>query len=165
MFDFIHGRRLFCSFSDPLHVFREAFEALTAGGVLEMQDVIFDFRSFDDSLKGTALEGWAKKLQEAFRSKGIELAWVSDHRKDLETVGFENIKQIEFNWPVGIWPKKPNLKTLGRRCQANILDMLFAISIFPLTELRQYSISVKAVQLRLAMIREEFSHLNTHPYL
>ncbi|KAH6701342.1 S-adenosyl-L-methionine-dependent methyltransferase [Leptodontidium sp. MPI-SDFR-AT-0119] len=36
LFDFIYGRMLFCSFSDLLHVFREAFKALTAGGVIEM---------------------------------------------------------------------------------------------------------------------------------
>lgn len=156
---------LFCSFSDPLHVFREAFNSLSAGGVIEMQDVIYDFRSFDDSLKGTALEEWANKLQEAFKSNGIDLACASKYRNHLETVGFENIEHTDFNWPVGIWPKKPKLKTLGRWCQANILKMLFAISIIPLTEHRQPSMSVEAVQLLLARVRKDLRNPNIHAYL
>ncbi|KAH6661710.1 hypothetical protein B0J14DRAFT_611792 [Halenospora varia] len=82
---------LFCSFSDPLHVFKEAFKALAARGVLKMQDVIFDFRSPNDLLKGSVLEEWAKKLKEAFGSKGIDLTCVSGYRNYLEAVGFENI--------------------------------------------------------------------------
>jgi hypothetical protein len=71
---------LFCSFSDSLHVFKEAFKALAAGGVLEMQDAIFDFRSPDDSLslKGT------KNLKEAFGLRGIDLTCVSNYRNYLE---------------------------------------------------------------------------------
>jgi hypothetical protein len=153
---------LFCSFSDSLYVFREAFEALTAGGVLEMQDVIFDFRSFDDLLKGSALEEWAKKLQEAFGSKGIDLACVSKYRNYLETVGFEDIKQTDFCWPVGIWPKKSNLKVLGRWCQANISDLLYAILIVPLTE---HGMSTEAVQVLLARVQQDLDNPGIHAYL
>ncbi len=116
MFDFIYGRMLFCSFSDPLHVFTEAFKALTARGVIEIQDLIFNFRSFNGLLKGSALEEWAKKLKEAFRSKGIDLACASKYRSYLETVGFKDIKQTDFYWLVGDWPNKSNLKSLGRWC-------------------------------------------------
>ncbi|PVH69139.1 S-adenosyl-L-methionine-dependent methyltransferase [Cadophora sp. DSE1049] len=104
-FDFIHGRSLFHSFSDPLHIFREAFRTLADGGILEIQDVIFDFRSPDDSLKGSALEEWSKKLEEAFESRGIDLTCVSSYRNYFEEVGFEDIQQEEFAWPVGTWPK------------------------------------------------------------
>jgi len=60
---------LFCSFSDLFRIFNESFKALTAGRVVKMQDVVFDFRSLDESSKGSALEEWAKKLKEAFMSR------------------------------------------------------------------------------------------------
>ncbi|KAH7370298.1 S-adenosyl-L-methionine-dependent methyltransferase, partial [Rhexocercosporidium sp. MPI-PUGE-AT-0058] len=125
-FDFIHGRMLFCSFSNPLHVFKEAFKALTARGVMEMQDLVFEFL----------------KIKEAFASKGIDLTSASRYRNYLETVGFEDIQQQEFIWPVGTWPTDQKSKYLGWLCQRNILDMLFAISIVPLTE--YYSMSEEA---------------------
>ncbi|PVH70685.1 S-adenosyl-L-methionine-dependent methyltransferase [Cadophora sp. DSE1049] len=108
-FDFIHGRSLFHSFSDPLHIFQEAFRTLAGGGILEMQDVIFDFRSPNDSLKGSALEEWSKKLEEAFKSKGIDLTCVSNYRNYFEVVGFEDIQQEEFTWPVGTWTNDDNI--------------------------------------------------------
>ncbi|PVH74938.1 S-adenosyl-L-methionine-dependent methyltransferase [Cadophora sp. DSE1049] len=164
-FDFIHGRMLFCSFSNPLHVFREAFKALTAGGVVEMQDPIFEFRSPDGSLEGSALETWAKKVKEAFGSKGIDLTSASRYRNYLEAVGFEDIQQQEFIWPVGTWPNDQHFKTLGWWCRANILDMLFAISIVPLTEHQQHSMSEEAVQLLLARVREDLRDPKIHAYL
>ncbi|KAH7378961.1 methyltransferase domain-containing protein [Cadophora sp. MPI-SDFR-AT-0126] len=163
-FDFIYGRMLFCSFSDPLHVFREAFKALTAGGIIEMQDLIFDFRSDDDSLKGSALETWAKKVKEAFGSKGIDLTSASRYRNYLENVGFEDIQQQKFIWPVGTWPDDQDSKTLGSWCRENILKMLFAISIVPLTE-QQHSMSEEAVQLLLARVREDLRDPKIHAYL
>lgn len=162
-FDFIHGRMLFCSFSDPLHVFREAFKALAAGGVIEMQDLIFDFRSSDGSLGGSALETWAKKVKEAFGSKGIDLTSASRYSNYLHAVGFEEIGQKEFSWPVGTWPKGKKFKTLGWWCRQNILEMLFAISIVPLTE--QHSMSREAVELLLVRVREDLRNQHIHAYL
>ncbi|KAH8674379.1 S-adenosyl-L-methionine-dependent methyltransferase [Tricladium varicosporioides] len=160
-FDLIHGRMLFCSFPDPLHVFREAFKALAAGGVLEMQDLIFDFRSSDGSLKGSALERWAKELREAFRLKGIDLTCVSKYRNYFEAAGFQDIEQKGYFWPVGTWPKRQNLQTLGWWCRKNIWDMLYAISIVPLTQ----SMSPEAVELLLMEVRKDLHDPDIHAYL
>lgn len=164
-FDFIHGRMLFCSFSNPLHVFKEAFKALTAGGIIEMQDLIFEFRSPDGSLEGSALETWAKKVTEAFASKGIDLTSASTYRNHLEAVGFEDIEQQEFFWPVGTWPKDLRLKTLGLWCRDNILGILFAISIVPLTEHQKHSMSPVAIEVLLARVRADLGNPDIHAYL
>ncbi|CZS94298.1 uncharacterized protein RCO7_10326 [Rhynchosporium graminicola] len=74
----------------------EAFKALAAGGIIEMQDVIFEFRSPDHSLEGSALATWAEKVKSAFGSKGIDLTSASRYKNDLETAGFEDIHQKEF---------------------------------------------------------------------
>ena len=164
-FDLIHARMVFCCFPDPLHIFKEAFKALAAGGVLEMQDVIFDFRSPDNSLKDSAIEKWMEKLKKAFESRGIDLTCVLRYKDYLEAAGFENIQQEEFLWPVGTWLKGKNLENLGRWCQANILDMLHAISIVPLTEYGPQSMSEEAVYLLLADVRKELCDTSIHTYL
>ena len=156
---------LFCSFSNPLHVFKEAFKALTAGGIIEMQDLIFEFRSPDGSLEGSALETWAKKVTEAFASKGIDLTSASRYRNHLEAVGFEDIEQQEFFWPVGTWPKDIRLKTLGLWCRDNILGILFAISIVPLTEHQKHSMSPVAIEVLLARVRADLGNPDIHAYL
>ncbi|CZT52262.1 uncharacterized protein RSE6_13554 [Rhynchosporium secalis] len=164
-FDFIHGRMLFCSFSDPLHVFKEAFKALAAGGVIEMQELIFDFQSLDHSLERSALATWAKKVTAAFGSRGIDLTSASRYKNVLETVGFEDVHQKEFIWPVGAWPREPELKSLGLYCLANILEMLFAMSIVPLTEHYQHSMSVEEVELLLVQVRKDLKNPEMHAYL
>ncbi|CZT07023.1 uncharacterized protein RAG0_12613 [Rhynchosporium agropyri] len=164
-FDFIHGRMLFCSFSDPLHVFREAFKALSPGGVIEMQELIFDLRCSDHSLEGSALATWARKVKAAFRSRGIDLTSASRYKNDLETAGFEDIHQKEFIWPIGSWSTDPKLKSLGSRCQANIWDMLFAISIVPLIEHYQPSMSVEEVELLLVQVRKDLQNPDMQAYL
>ena len=159
---------LFCSFSNPLHIFEEAFKALSDGGVLEIQDVIFEFRSFDDnsdSLKGSALEDWAKRLKDAFGSRGIDLTCASSYKNHLETVGFEDIKQKEFLWPIGTWPEKKNLKEWGQWCQMDILDMLEAISIVPLTEHGPHRMSQQAVEVLLARVRKDLRNPSIHAHL
>jgi hypothetical protein len=156
---------LFCSFTDPLHIFKEAFKALAPGGVLEMQDVIFDFRSPDDSLKGSALERWARKLKEAFILKGIDVTCVSKYRNYLEIAGFEDIQEEEFQWPIGKWSTEQALRDLGGWCLLNIWDMLHAISIVPLTESGPHSMSVEAVEVLLAKVRKNLFDPSIHAYL
>ncbi len=130
-----------------------------------MQDLIFEFRSPDGSLEGSALETWAKKVTEAFASKGIDLTSASRYRNHLEAVGFEDIEQQEFSWPVGTWPQGISLKILGLWCQENILDILFAISIVPLTEHQQHSMSREAVELLLVRVREDLRNPHIYAYL
>lgn len=130
-----------------------------------MQDLIFDFGSLDDSLKGSALETWEKKLKEAFGSKGIDLTSASRYKNYLETVGYRDIQQEEFFWPVSTWPEEQELKILGKWCRENILNMLFAISIVALTEHQQHSMSVEEVQSLLGRVREDIHNPNIHAYL
>ena len=96
-----------------------------------MQDFIFDFRSPDDSLKGSALQEWSKMLDEASKSKGIDLTCVSNYSNYFEEVGFEDIQQKEYALPMGIWAEGKSRKIVGQRCQANVLDLqLFILNEF-----------------------------------
>lgn len=69
-FDFIHGRALLTCFADPAVVFKRAYDALEPGGYFEMQDIMFQPQSIDDTVKGTALEKWNSKLLEGARKIG-----------------------------------------------------------------------------------------------
>lgn len=164
-FDFIHGRSLFHCFSNPVHIFQEAFRTLADGGILEMQDFIFDFRSPDDSLKGSALQEWSKLLDEAFKSKGIDLTCVSNYRNYFEEVGFEDIQQKEFALPVGSWAEGESRKILGHWCQANILELLDAISLLPLTTCQPKVMSLQAVEVLLERVRHDLQDPDIHAYL
>ena len=130
-----------------------------------MQDVIFDFRSDDASLHGTALEELTMKLKVEFRSKGIDLTCASSYRNFMETVGLESIQQTGFYWPVGTWPQDKHRKNLGKWCQANLLRILHAISIVPLTEHGPYRMSKEAVEVLLARVRRDLRDPEIHAYL
>jgi len=130
-----------------------------------MQDLIFNFQSDDDSVKGSALEIWTEGLKEAFGSKGIDLTSVSKYRSYLESAGFEKIKQEEFRWPVGTWSDSHDPKKLGSHCQTNILDMRHAISIIPLTTCQTQSMPLEAVELLLEEVKKALLDPNIHAYL
>ena len=96
---------------------------------------------------------------------GIDLTSASRYRNHLEAVGFEDIEQQEFFWPVGTWPKDLRLKTLGLWCRDNILGILFAISIVPLTEHQKHSMSPVAIEVLLARVRADLGNPDIHAYL
>jgi hypothetical protein len=51
-FSYVHGRLLAFAFTNPIAIFRKAFNALEPGGWFEMQDPAAPLRSIDGTIDG-----------------------------------------------------------------------------------------------------------------
>lgn len=112
-FDYIHGRLMVFGFSDPLAVFRKAFNALSPGGYFEMQDLCSPIRSFDNSLDGSAMVRCSNLLIEACQKRGIDLTVPKKYKEMMQSVGFVDVKEVVVEWPVGTWAKSEYHKRIG----------------------------------------------------
>jgi hypothetical protein len=61
--------------------------------------------------------------------------------------------------------KNEHFKNVGTWCLANILDMLHAISIVPLTESGPHGMSVEVVEVPLARVRKDLHNPSIRAYL
>jgi hypothetical protein len=112
-FSYIHGRLMAFAFADPLSIFRKAFAALHPGGYFEMQDLCTPIRSFDDSLSGSAMIKCSNLIIEACQKRGIDLTIPKRYKEMMESVGFVDVKEVVFEWPIGTWAKSEYHKKIG----------------------------------------------------
>lgn len=82
---------------------------------LEVQDISFHLRSNDRSLpEDSALAQWAGYMLQASVALGAPLDSVECVRDIMLDVGFQDVQQKAYAWPINTWPKDPHLKRLGK---------------------------------------------------
>lgn len=87
---------------------------LNPGGSVEIQDILFDLRSDDNTLpEDSALKQWSQYMLEASIKLGAPLDSILTVKPFLEEVGFVDIQQRASCWPMTWWPKDPRFKKIG----------------------------------------------------
>ncbi|KAI1816112.1 S-adenosyl-L-methionine-dependent methyltransferase [Poronia punctata] len=110
--DFIHARGLAGGVSDWPGLFKQAYEKLKPGGLLEWSEMaiqIFDFDSNlgDAELCPKFLESW----RDAAKRNNIDFSPSPNGPLWLVEAGFENIVQRTEIIPVGDWAQDENMRT------------------------------------------------------
>ena len=98
---------------------------------MEVQDVMSPLRCADDTLKGTALDRWGHLLLEASVKLGVPVDSASTVKKIMEEVGYEDVVETVYQWPLNRWPADKRMKELGvshfaNQSEANIPRSLVA---------------------------------------
>jgi Methyltransferase domain len=161
-FDYIHGRFLVLCFKDAAPVFQKAFNALKPGGYFEMQDCL-TLTCVDSSGEGTQLMRWVSLMLEAATKLGRDWDKVKKYKRWMEDVGFVDIKETIFAWPMNTWPRGRHHKTLGVWAGQNLKDGLEGFSVAPFT--RAYGWTVDEVKALLADVRRDLDDRNIHAYM
>jgi hypothetical protein len=87
---------------------------LNPGGSVEIQDILFDLRSDDNTLpEDSALKKWSQYMLEASINLGAPLDSILSVKPFLEEVGFVDIQQNASCWPMTWWAKDPRFKKIG----------------------------------------------------
>ncbi len=125
-FDFIHGRMLFTCFTmeSAKAIFTSAFNFLRPGGYLELQDCIFPQKCIDASSLNTSLSLWNYLCHEASQKTGRPWDSVQHWSKWLTEIGFEDVHEEVYIWPIGTWPKDKGLKELGVWFKEDVVSVL-----------------------------------------
>lgn len=114
--DLVHGRYLLGSVSNWIALAKEAYKALKPGGYFESYEASPYITSEDGTVLDTSAMGqWGKLFIEGGNKLGQTFTVVPDglQKKAMEEAGFVDIKEWDFNAPLGQWPQDAKLKEIG----------------------------------------------------
>jgi hypothetical protein len=161
-FDYIHARAIVSCFADHRSIIQKAYDNLVPGGYLELQDGILPIRFIDSSGQGTALELWNKCLVEATTKAGKPWTGPLYYQKWMQEVGFEDVVQRKFYWPLNPWPKGKALKERATWANANFTDGIEGWSMALFTRLLGWT--KEEVIVFAAKCRDDLRNRNIHSY-
>lgn len=139
-----------------------AYDALAPGGYFEMQEIYFKPHSNDGTVEGTAMQRWNAQLIEGAKKLGRHWYCTRNYKQWFEDVGFENVVERRFHWPMNTWPKGKKNKQLGIWTLSNGLSGLNAVSNAVLT--RGLGMSPEEVESLLVDVRLDFKNKHIHAY-
>jgi SAM-dependent methyltransferase len=154
-FDYIHGRLLVTCFESHLTVFKSAFEFLRPGGYIELHDASLPFQGADERWNGTAFQKFWYLLMEGSRALGKDWSRVPKYKEYLEELGFVDVVERRFNFPIGPWAKGENNKTLGVWARADLLQGLGALSMAIMT--RGLGMTAAEIEVLLVDVRKDIN--------
>ncbi|KAK7415024.1 hypothetical protein QQX98_006161 [Neonectria punicea] len=111
-FDFIYSRMMTAALADWPRFFRQAYDNLAPGGWLETVDICpiaCDDRNMKDD---SALARWVTQLLDGTRKVSRPFDGALRYKMQMEEVGFRDVTQVVFKWPMNRWPKDPKLKEI-----------------------------------------------------
>ena len=128
-----------------------------------MQDFIVPFVAMDDTIHGTSLERWGDAMVKASHAIGKDWTRASKYKSYMKEVGFEDVVECRYNWPVGTWARGQRMKLLGIWCREDYLSALQAVSLALLT--RVLGMSVGEIEVLLAGVRDDIKSNRVHIYV
>jgi hypothetical protein len=67
----------------------------------------------DDTLRGTNLEKYSDLLLEGSLKLGVGLNTASTTKQIMEEVGFVDVVEVIYKWPLNRWPANKEMKEIG----------------------------------------------------
>ncbi|KAL7270549.1 hypothetical protein RUND412_006736 [Rhizina undulata] len=123
-FDFIHLRSISGCLSNWPKLYQQAFRALKPGGWIEQQDFADPFSCDDGSLPDdSVIKQWWETSEKGCIMIGKPWNTVAPAAaKRMADVGFVDVGEKIFKFPVGRWPKNKRDKDLGMYWQQHLID-------------------------------------------
>jgi hypothetical protein len=131
-------------------VFRQAYKSLSPGGYFEMQDMIFPFQFLGEPPKESPLYKWFEIITEGAAKLGRPWTNVPNYKRWFEEIGFEDVVEKKFYWPINAWAKGKYYKQISVYAQADFLSGLEGLSLkvmgsmgYSADEVREFLVGVK----------------------
>lgn len=162
-FDYIHSRMMNVSVKNWPEYLRKIFENLTPGGYAELQDVDVFMRSDDNTLtEDHALRKWGILLDKAAQEHGTPFIETDRFKPLMAEVGFVDVKETPFKWPINRWPKEKRFKELGEWSNLNTDGLLEGLSMALFT--RCLGWTAEEVSVFLVDVRKDLNNPKIHAY-
>lgn len=84
---------------------RKVLKSLAPGGYFEMQDMIFPFQFLGDPPFESALYKWLHLITEGAAGLGRPWTNVQFYKTWMKEIGFEDVLEKTFYWPLNPWVK------------------------------------------------------------
>ncbi|KAH7110649.1 S-adenosyl-L-methionine-dependent methyltransferase [Dactylonectria estremocensis] len=162
-FDYIHSRMMTMSVGNWKEYIQKGFDNLVPGGYMEFQEVEVQMRSDDSTLtENHPLSKWCTRLDEACNILGRPWVVFADVKEIMAEVGFTDIVDSQFKWPINRWPKDKKFKELGAWTNENVKDGAEALTLGPFT--RAHGWEKEQVDLFLVDVRKDLDDTKVHAY-
>ncbi|KAK6216099.1 hypothetical protein LQW54_003875 [Pestalotiopsis sp. IQ-011] len=112
-FDHVHLRSMGPCFTDMRTVLRKAYDHMSPGGWIEIQDGIWEIFSTEGSHRGSAMERWLSLIKSGALSQGRDMSKVGRAKEYLTEAGFDNVQDVQIPTPTSPWAKDERLKKIG----------------------------------------------------
>jgi hypothetical protein len=142
-------------------VFRQAFNSLTPGGYLELQDATFPFSYIGELPVNSNLYKWGELVNAGATKAGRPLTNTRNYKRWLEEIGFEEVVERRFFWPTSPWAKGKYYKTLGSCFQQDLSNGLEGIS---LRLLKAMDWTTEEIMAFLPGVRDDLHNTSIHAY-
>jgi ubiquinone/menaquinone biosynthesis C-methylase UbiE len=162
-FDYIHTRILLGCFEDFRTILKKAFYYTKPGGYMESQEFMLTPYCDDGTMPHDWPFGeWTKYVEQAAVEGDKPLKIANKLKRWYEEVGFVDVQEKIFKLPLGMWPRDPHLKELGRMWEDNCLAGLqgFSLAYFS----RMLGWSKTEIEVYLVNVRKSISDRNAHVY-
>jgi len=117
----------------------------------------------DDSMKGTALQEWTDQVCLGAENLGRIVTNSKNYGRYMEEIGFVDIVERHFYWPLNPWPRGKREKLISMWTQQNLLDGVQGMSMALLT--RGLGWSKEKAELLLVETRKDIKDRNIHSYI
>jgi hypothetical protein len=160
-FSYIHGRLLALAFLNPLSVFHKVYATLEPGGYFEMQDGC-SLRSIDSTVSGTTLEKLYNLIVLAAAKRGTNVDSAEKYKQMMPDVGFEDVVEQRFEWPIGTWAKGSHYKKIGAWFREDLSMGLEGFATVALT--RVLGVKKEEVDELIKGAKEDIENQDIHRY-
>lgn len=126
-----------------------------------MQDMVFPFAFLGDPPTESSLYKWFQIITEGAANLGRPWTNVVHYKRWMEEIGFEDVTEKKFYWPVNAWAKGKYYKQLSIIAQADFLSALEGLS---LKVMGSMGWSAEEVQVLLVEVRKDIKDTNIHCY-
>ena len=137
--------------------------ALEPGGYLELQDIHLPYKCDDDSMAGTQVERCGQLSVESSVALNRPLNVASTYKDIMRKVGFADVVERQFKWPIGPWAKDKHFKEIGHWCKASLDVGLEGLFMALLT--RGLGWSKEEVLVFCGLVRQDLKDPRIHAYL
>lgn len=127
-----------------------------------MQDMIFPFQFLGDAPKDSALYKWFDIISGGAQKLGRPWNNVGHYKRWMEEIGFEDVVERNFYWPLNAWPKEKFYKDLSVYAQKNFLNGLEGLSLKVMGFLGWSAEDVRAF---LVDVRKDVKDTGVHCYV
>lgn len=162
-FDYIHGRTLASRLNTPSLVIKHAFDALSPGSYLELQDYIMPMRSIDHTYTDSSIEKWQTLILQGAAKLGRDLTQVKDYKKHMVEAGFLDVVEVHCQWPLGPWATNRKLKAIGVLFREDMERLIDGLSMRLLGE--GMGMSIARIDKLVGEVRKEWYEEEVHTYL
>ncbi|KAK7417673.1 hypothetical protein QQZ08_011559 [Neonectria magnoliae] len=164
-FDFIHVRLMMGAIQDWDALYRQAYRCLKPGGWFEHMEYDPRVVSDDDSVgPESPWNQWGDIFLTAGKKLGRTFSVIIDsqNKRWIRDAGFENVDEMRLKLPLGTWPAKLDLKTVGRFNLHATEQGLEGFALYILTETHGWDVA--EAQMYLATVRNELKNKSKHAF-